>query len=436
MRISALATAVMSTLCATGAHAAGFALIEQNASGLGNAYAGQAASAQDASTLFFNAAGLTRVQGRQVVIAGNLIRPSAKLNNEGSTNAPLQPSQGGEGGDAGGWAVVPNLYYAMDVTAELKFGLGVNSPFGLATNYDSDWMGRFLAVKSDMKTINLNPTLAYKVSDKVSVGAGLNAQFIQATLTNKVNYSAVFAQATSNAMIVPNVEGTAKVKGDDWSWGYNLGILFSPEEGTRVGLGYRSRVKYTLEGDVTFSRPSGLNAMQSAILNAAVPNGDVTAKVNLPDTLSISLFKNINPTWDFLADVTWTHWKLFEDLTVKRASGTVLTSTPENWDDTLRYSVGVNYHASDKMTWRAGVAYDETPVSDQFRTPRIPDESRTWLAVGGQYRISKNSAFDFGYAHLFVKDASIDQSEAGKGHLVGSYDNAVDILSVQYTHSF
>lgn len=436
MHLRALTLAVLSSSCATGTQAAGFALIEQNASGLGNAYAGQAASAQDASTIFFNPAGLTQVQGRQMVLVGNLIKPSAKFGDDASTSAPLQTTLGGEGGDAGNWALVPNFYYAMDINPSMKFGLGVNSPFGLATNYDNDWAGRFQAVKSDMKTLNLNPSLAYKVNDKVSLGVGLNAQTIQATLTNKVNYSAIFAQATGNTMLVPNVEGTAKVKGDDWSWGYNLGVLLTPDTGTRVGINYRSKVKYTLEGDVKFTRPAGLTATQTGILNAAVPDGDVTAKVELPDTLSVSLYRSINPQWDFLADVTWTHWKLFEDLTVVRANGAVLTSTPENWDDNMRYSVGLNFHASDKMTWRFGLAYDETPVSDEFRTPRIPDESRTWVAVGGQYRLTKNSAVDFGYAHLFVDDASVDKTEAGKGSLVGEYKNSVDILSVQYTHSF
>lgn len=436
MRIRALTIGVLSALCANGAQSAGFALIEQNASGLGNAYAGQAASAQDASTIFYNPAGLTQLEGRQVVMAGSLVRPSAKFSNDGSTNAPLQPVLGGDGGDAGGWALVPNFYYAMDMTPAIKFGLGVNAPFGLATVYDYDWVGRFHAVKSDMKTLNINPTLAFKLNDKVSLGVGIDAQYIKAELTNKVNYSGVFAQASKGTLIAPNIEGLATVEGDDWSWGYNLGALLSPEAGTRIGINYRSKVKHTLEGTVDFSRPTGLSATQTGILNAAVADGDVTAGVELPDTFSVSLFKTVNPKWDILADVTWTHWKLFKNLTVNRTNGTQLTTTPENWDNNLRYSVGLNYHQDEKMTWRVGLAYDETPVDDAFRTPRIPDESRTWLAFGGQYRLSKKAALDFGYAHLFVKDATINQVSASNGTLDGNYDNAVDILSMQYTHSF
>lgn len=438
MRFRALTAAILSALCASGAHSAGFALIEQNASGLGNAYAGQAASAQDASTVFYNPAGLTRIEGRQMVLAGSLVRPSAEFANDGSSNAPLQTSLGGDGGDAGGWALVPNFYYAMDVSPTIKFGLGVNAPFGLATVYDNDWVGRFHAVESDMKTININPTLAFKVNDKVSVGVGIDAQYIQATLTNKVNYSGALALASGGSIVVPNLEGTARVEGDDWSWGYNLGILLSPDADTRVGINYRSKVEHTLKGDVTFSRPAGVSAAILGALNSSprLANGDVTAGVELPDTLSVSLFRSVSPKWDILADVTWTHWKLFKDLTVNRTNGTELTTTPENWDNNLRYSLGLNYHQNDKMTWRFGLAYDKSPVDDEFRTPRIPDESRIWVALGGQYRLSKKAAIDFGYSHLFVDDASINQLSAANGNLVGNYENAVDILGMQYTHSF
>jgi long-chain fatty acid transport protein len=441
MRIRTLSLAMLGLYSAAGvgaAHAAGFALIEQNASGLGNAYAGQAASAQDASTIFFNPAGLTRIEGRQMVAVANFIRPSAEFANTTSGAAPLQ-ALGANGGDAGGWAVVPNFYYTMDIKPDVKFGLGVNAPFGLRTKYEPDWIGRYHAIKSDVKTLNINPTIAFKANDSVSIGIGLDAQQVKAALSNLVNYSAIFASPSTPAAlrhVAPGISGLALIEGDDWTWGYNLGVLFTPDANTRIGVNYRSSMDYTLEGTATFSRPAGLSATQTAILNAAVPDGAVTAEVELPDTFSISLFKTVSPQVDLLADITWTNWSVFKDLTVKRASGTVLTTTPENWNDNLRYSVGMNYRADDKMTWRVGLAYDETPVENAFRTPRIPDESRTWLAVGGQYKLDKQSAIDFGYAHLFVKDASINQASASGGALVGKYDNAVDIVSVQYTRSF
>jgi long-chain fatty acid transport protein len=164
--------------------------------------------------------------------------------------------------------------------------------------------------------------------------------------------------------------------------------------------------------------------------------GPVTADVTMPASASLSLFHKLSPSVDVLADITWTGWSAFDALTVRRTSGTVVSSTTENWQDSWRYSLGVTWHQDAAWTWRAGVAYDETPVEDAYRTPRIPDESRTWVALGGQYRLSGKAALDFGYAYLFIEDASINSTVAGAGTLRGNYENSVNILSAQYTHSF
>lgn len=378
--------------------AAGFALIEQNASGLGNAYAGQAASAQDASTLFFNPAGLTLLPDRQVVVAGHLIKPQAEFS--GSSNIG-----GGDGGDAGSLAVVPNAYLAYRLTPDIHLGVGLNAPFGLKTEYDSTWAGRTQAIKSELTTININPSIAWKATPTLSLGAGVSVQYAKATLTNNAGAA-----------------GLVTVEGDDYGWGFNLGALWQVTPATRIGLAYRSEVDQKLEGTAEFSV-------------ATVANTPVTASVTLPDSASLSILHKLNPRLDLLADITWTGWSNFDELRILRTSGSTLGVTPENWSDSYRYSVGANYLLNDKVTLRTGVAYDETPVSDAFRTARIPDESRTWLAFGAQYRVSKNSALDFGYAHLFVKDTPIDHVEKGV-RLTGQYDASVDILSAQFTHSF
>jgi long-chain fatty acid transport protein len=404
--------------------AAGFALIEQNASGLGNAYAGQAASAQDASTVFFNPAGMGLLPDSQLVVTGSLVEPSAKFQNGGSTAAPLQ-TLGDTGGDAFDLSFVPNAYYVYPVNKDLALGIGVNVPFGLKTEYDQTWMGRFQAVKSELQTVNVNPSLSYKLNDTVLLGIGLSAQYIDATLTNMVNYSALAGGALG-----PGLQGLADVKGNDWGWGYNLGALFGLGN-TRVGISYRSEVDYTLDGDVSFaSVPPPMAG--SPLLQA----GPVTAGVTMPASASLSLFHKLNPSVDLLADVTWTGWSTFDVLTIRRTSGTVVSSTTENWQDSWRYSLGVTWHQNATWAWRAGVAYDQTPVEDAYRTARIPDNSRTWVALGGQYRLSEKSVLDFGYAYLFVKDASIDSTVAGAGTLLGTYDNSVNILSAQYSYRF
>jgi long-chain fatty acid transport protein len=398
-RIDRLAAALTLAGCTHLAHAAGFALVEQNASGLGNAYAGQAASAQDASTIFFNPAGMTMLPDRQVVLVGNLIKPRAEFSGTSLIG-------GGDGGDAGDLAFVPNAYFAFRLTPDVNLGVGVNAPFGLKTEYDANWAGRTQALKSELKTIIVNPSIAWKASESLSLGAGVSIQYIEATLTNAVG--------------APPGAPTGAVEGDDYGWGFNLGALWQLSGATRVGVAYRSEIDNTLEGSLG--------------VNGATVVDPVFADVTLPDSASLSLFHKMNERWELLADLTWTGWSDFDELRIVNSAGTPVTPpTTENWEDGYRYSLGANYRFDDKLTLRGGVAFDETPVPDAHRTARIPDEDRTWIAIGAQYRFSPKSILDVGYAHLFVKDASIDE---GAVHLKGSYESSVDILSAQLTLNF
>ena len=371
--------------------ASGFALIEQNASGLGNAFAGGAASAEDASTVFFNPAGMSRLSGKQIVVAGHLITPSAKF-----TSASGVAS----GGDAGGTAFVPNGYFAMELKPNLRVGLGVNAPFGLQTEYDSGWIGSSQAIKSKIETININPSVAYQVNDALSVGLGLDYQHIKGELSYDLG-----------------VPGLVVVTGTDNAWGYNFGGLFNINPTTRIGAAYRSAISYKLSGTVA----------SSAI------NGPVTLDVKVPDTLSLSGIHQYSDKWDVMADVTFTGWSSFKKVDVVDGAGVSLSGNPtiENWKDTVRVSVGTTHHYNEKWSARGGFAYDQAPVSDAFRTARIPDNNRIWLALGGQYKSSAASVIDFGYAHLFVKDSTINSAP-----VVGTYKNKVDILSAQYTYNF
>lgn len=375
--------------------ASGFALIEQNASGLGNAYAGGAASAEDASTVFFNPAGMTRLSGKQVVVAGHLINPSAKFTS----------STGVSGGDAGGLAFVPNAYFAMEMKPGLKVGLGLNAPFGLQTEYDANWVGKHQAIKSKLETMNVNPSVAYQVNDALSLGGGLNYQHISGELSEYQG----------------SIVGTAVIKGTDNAWGYNLGALYNLNPSTRIGVAYRSAMSYTLTGTVATSLPAG--------------NGPVSLDVKLPDSLSFSGVHKMNDNYEVMADVTFTGWSSFKQVKIVDGAGATISNTPENWKDTVRVSVGATHHYSEQWLVRAGLAYDQSPVPDAFRTARIPDNNRTWIALGGQRKLSAASAIDFGYAHLFVKDSAINSANPAPA-LVGTYKNSVDILSAQYTYNF
>jgi long-chain fatty acid transport protein len=465
-RPARVATAVSATILALGAgsvHGAGFALQEQNASGLGHAYAGGAAAAEDVSTIFYNPAGLVRLSSMQVVVAGNVICPSAKFHDSGSQPATFQ-TLGGTGGDAGSCAVVPNLYLGVPFTDKWSFGIGINAPFGLKTEYDSDWIGRFQAVKSKVETINVNPVLSWEPTKDWTVGAGVSYQHLKAELTNHVNYAGLFAQGVGQAVAgglihaaaaptligsAAGLESAAKVEGSDNAWGWNVGVLWQATDQTRYGFAYRSKIKYDVRGSVNIENPAALGPLPptlapvgSAVMagvNAVLASGDVKLDIEMPDTANVSVFHQFNNKWDLMADLQYTGWSTIQQLQIVRSTGSILSTTPENFRDTWRFSVGANYRYSDVWTWRGGVAFDQSPVRDAERTPRLPDNDRTWIALGAQYKYSPAIALDFAWAYIFVKDSNINQnagSTAANGLISGSYKNDVNIVGLQLTYTF
>jgi long-chain fatty acid transport protein len=464
-RLAAGVGAALLSLAAGHALGAAFALQEQNASGLGHAYAGGAAAAEDVSTIFYNPAGLVRLQTMQAVVAGNVICPSVKFHDSGSQAAALQPL-GGTGGDAGDCAVVPNMYLGIPFTDKWSFGLGVNVPFGLKTEYDSNWLGRFQAVKSKLDTINVNPALSWEPTKNLTVGGGVSWQKLKATLTSQVNYAGFFAQGVGGlvaagqlpAAAAPvligsaaGLESGADVHGSDSSWGWNLGALWQANEQTRFGVAYRSKIKYTVTGSADFSNPTAsklgplpptlapVGALLVNGINAQLASGDISLKIEMPDTANVSIFHQFNNKWDLMADLQYTGWSSIQELKIVRSTGVVLSTTPENFRDTWRLSAGANYRYSDAWILRGGVAFDQSPVRDAQRTPRLPDADRTWLALGVQYKFSPSVAMDLAYAYLWVRDPSINQNEgstAANGLISGSYRNNVNIVGLQLTYTF
>ncbi|MPS47488.1 MAG: hypothetical protein E2592_00630 [Methylobacillus sp.] len=434
----------ISSSAATSGHAAGFALIEQSASGFGNAYAGMAARADDASVQFFNPASLSWLPpGRQIIVGGSAILPSAKLRNVNSTHRSTgTPIAGNDGGDAASLELVPNFYFANDLGGNLKFGLGVTVPYGLTSDYDSGWKGRYQALKSEVMTLDINPAFSFKANEKLSIGGGISVQYIRAELTNALDSSALcqanpaLPAGTCNALGLgqignPAVDSYSKMQGDDISWGFNLGVIFKPWDGTTLGASYRSHIKHKLEGKAKF-RPV-------APLAATLRNSDISTSLSLPETASFSIAQRLNDRVELLADVTWTNWSRFQELRIHFDNGLGDNVTTTKWNDSYRFSLGGNYRYSDRLTLRAGVAYDQTPVPDAaHRTPRIPDADRTWFAVGASWKLDAANTLDFGYAYLRLKDTSTSHvSEGAVSHVLeGDFTSKVNILSAQWVYSF
>jgi long-chain fatty acid transport protein len=403
-------------VCAQQAQAAGFALAEQGVSGLGNAYAGAAAVAEDASTVWWNPAGMARLpRGKHLLLGAHVIVPTTEFSNRASVGPSPGRPLGGNGGDAGDTAVVPNLFYAMDFNPSWSFGVGVNVPFGLATKYDRDWIGRFQGIDSEVQTLNINPSVSFKISDRASVGFGLSYQRGEIDLLSAVLTS-------------PTTETTSSVNVDGDAWGFNIGALFDVGAATRVGVHYRSSLDYELDGSLSV---------------AGVPAAGSNVKLELetPATLSFSAAHRVNDRLELLADLTWTEWSRIDRLPLVRTSGAGAGTTADtlvfSFDDTWRISAGANYKWGGPWTLRAGVAFDQSPVPNaEVRSVRLPDNDRYWFSLGATYQMSRSSRFDFGYTFIQVKDADINNTQPARGTVNGTYEATVNILSVQYQHSF
>jgi long-chain fatty acid transport protein len=428
-----VASALAMLAAAPQAGAAAFALYEQGVSGLGNAYAGAAAVAEDATTVWWNPAGMARLgSGKHFAFAGALIVPSTEFSNRASQAAALQ-TLGGTGGDAGDAALVPSLFFAMDLGPRWNFGVGVSVPFGLKTEYDPTWLGRFQGISSELQTLNINPSVSFKLSDAASIGFGINYQRGEIDLVTAANYS-----AAAGGLLGPNLEGlnTTAVDGD--SWGFNIGGLFNVAPATRVGVHYRSSIEHEFDGTTSFSNvPAPLAA------NPRLSAGGVKLDVKTPESLAFSVAHGLSDRLQLLGDLTWWKWSRIQQLPLQRTdgplSGTPVSTLVFNFEDTWRASIGANYKTDGGWLVRLGVAYDQTPVPNaESRTVRLPDNNRFWLSAGAKYQTSPNGALDFGYTFVMVRDADIrnDQRAAGGGLVDGTYEGNVHVLGIQYQHRF
>ena len=404
------------------AQASGFQLIEQNASGAGNAFAGQAAAVENASTVFYNPAGMTYLPGVQISGSVNGIRPSIKFSDNGGSRSPAgvgEPGGGDNGGNAGDWNWIPNLDLTWQLTPKLWAGIGISAPFGLKTQYDPSFIGRFQSQKTDFKTIDVNPSVAYKINDIVSVGAGVSYQHGTLGIDRSV---------------FVGVELPETISLHDNAWGWNIGAMFNLGTATRLGLSYRSAINYTLTGTVTVAGVGGSSA---------------SAKLNLPPTLSVALSHQLNDKWQLLGDVTWTQWSKVQNVDLFLTSaglgafpaGTLVDTLDFQFKDTYRVGVGANYRWTNNLMLKFGVAYDKTPVPDSaHRSTLVPDNDRKWLAIGVKHQLTKNDTIDVGYAHLFLSDPDIARVKGvgflGQGIVSGTYRESSDLVSLQYSHSF
>lgn len=420
-----LAIAISAVVVAAGAtsiQAAGFQLKEQSAEGQGNSFAGQTAKAVDASTIFYNPAGMSRLEGNHVQSNLSYIAPSAKYEHSSSSSilgaSPLTKTTGVDGGVS---AIVPAAYAVWDYSDDVKFGISVNAPYGLSTDFNEDWVGADYNVLSEIKTINLAPSISYKVNDKLSIGGNVQLQKIEGTLSSQTFYAAAGG--------VLSVKALTTLKAEDTGFGYSMGFLYEYSDKGRIGFNYRSEIKHNLEGNV--STPS----VPSPALNF-----DASAKFTTPAAASIGIYQEVSDQWSVLADVSWTDWSVFDELQVVKTDGTVSSTTTYNWKDNIFVALGANYQHNDKVQLKFGVAYDQGAANDEDRTAGIPDATRYWASLGASYKMNKQTTLNAGYSYIKAQSADVTESFAVSGGKATSYSGTfkptVHIVSVGMDYQF
>jgi long-chain fatty acid transport protein len=463
------------------AEGAGFEIKTWNAESLGQANAGSSVQTGNVEYMTRNPALLAQLNHYQASASLAGVFPSIKFKNSGSTLTGTNTNiQGGNGGDAGGNVAVPALYLGLPYNNKLKFGIAATVPWGLKTSYASGWVGRYWNLDSSMKTININPAVAYKFDEQWAIGAGVQLQYMDVKITRAIDTPTAIDTAISQAP--PLAQGPlrgaatasglqplgnsandirARFRGDDWALGITAGLTYQPFSSTKLGISYRSQIDHKLRGSRAFMVPSatstaltnfsviGAAAGAGAIVNALTPritDSNIKSSISTPQNIMLGASHTFAREWTILGEVIWTQWSRLKEI---RIQTTTLSGVPDDvttfrWQDTWSGSLGLNYRPFALPGWvfRTGVAYDPTPVKANYRIPAIPDNDRFWVAAGVGYELYENWKLSLSYAHEFIRDATsalrpaVGSSDAIRGQLNGKYKGSVNIVAAQFVYKF
>lgn len=409
-------TALSTLLLSTSAMAAGFHLREQSAAAQGNAYAGATAGAENGSYAYYNVAGITRQKGMQVNMGGTYIAPRATAKN-------VRGQSGKRGANVENVvhaAISPNGTVSYQLNDKAFAAIAANSQFGMITKYDPEWVGSDHGITSDLKSGTITPMFAYKATDKLSLGAGVQMQY-------------VWAHLTSSNTLAPGVRvNNITTNGNDFDMGYQLGALYEFTDSTRVGVGYRSEINHKLKGKMKSS------GSPSPLFNA-LTNQKISAKLTTPAMLSMGVYHDVNEKWAVMAEYQRVFWSSFQNLTFKSQNGGyTISNVKENWRDTNFYSVGTSYMLDNQWKLRLGLAYDQSAVRYAHRTPRIPDSDRIWYSAGLGYQYNENLSFDIGYTYIQAHKAKMNTAVTQNSGYNASadYSNSVKVFAFSLNYAF
>lgn len=417
-----LLAALVGSLCSN-ALAGGFSIRGKSASGLGNGTAGTAVLAEDASAVYNNPAAMQDLDGTHFSAVLHTIVSDLRFEDGGSNISGPASSTVDDP------HLVPNLYYVRTVGNDLRFGLGIYTPYGLGLDYDDDWKGRYITTGTDLQVVNFSPALSWRASDKLNLGAGIDLQYINATLENAVDFGTICYLYGITSCAAPQAnDGSQTLTGNNWALGYSLGLTYDIDTLTRLGMSFHSATRHDIEGDSDFE---GAPAVLQAMDMFTDTGGQL--ELELPETLSLGLSRQVSPQLMLLADATWTRWSRYDALVVEFDNNTPTSSSPQNWNDTWRLSVGGNYRLNERWLLRAGFSHDPSPIPDaQHLSPRVPDTTRNWLSLGSSTRINSEMEMDMALAYTLPQSYRIDNTDSMGHNLKGEYESEILYLTLQF----
>jgi long-chain fatty acid transport protein len=446
-RATALALAVLGTLAAGQAAASGFQLREQSVKNLGKSNAGSIVG-KDASNAALNPAAMTNLDKNTVQSDITVIDLSADFSGSGRILGSPHPSAGltgGNGGDPGDPTVVPNMAAVFPMQGALEgmtLGFAVGAPFGLKTEYEPGWVGRYRALTSDVKVVDLTLSAAFQASDGVSIGLGMIYERADVTLSKAIDFgTAICASGNPANCFNPlypfrpqQLDGAFEVNGNDTAIGYVVGAQIAPNDKLAIGFSHRSEIRHNLAGNLDFQNVPALLGTDPRFQDG--PGG---ATMVTPTITTLSISYGINDDLRVLADYQATGWSSLQDVTIKRASGSVVGSEDFSWQDTDFFSLGVEYDLNEAFTLRAGVGSDESPTNDATRTPRLPDDDRMLYSIGMSWAMSDHLTIDAAYQRITIEDPEINLGvhlPSDLSTLQGTYSGSANLFGVSMQYRF
>lgn len=425
--MKAAAAAVMAVCAASAAHAAGFMLTEQSAGSLGRAYAGVGVDGTDISGVFYNPATMTLHPGTQIQAGFVAVGLDLSLDYNASQSLPA----GSENGRAN-TQPIPFGYISHQISDSMWVGLAMTVPFGMGTEYDDNWTWANRGISATVLTFDFNPNVAWKISDKLSLGAGVSIQYAAADLKMRADIPAIGNN--------PAMSANGEIDADSWAWGFNVGLMWSPLDNLRFGLSYRSKVNHHADGDFTLNNQKVNSSNGWVSLPGSTTFGDAKASLSTPAWAMATAAWDVNDLLSLYATFRWTDWSSFDILEIKSA-GIPLTgkqTVKNKWEDTYLFSVGADLRFTNWWTFRAGIGYETSPIDDpRYRTAIIPDADRWWFALGSSFKVAKDMQLDVSAAWLHGTGERDLYAVEGGDEKAGRFDKLdAYLLGVQLVYKF